>query len=85
MATALRLARPADAVVARRDAFIARVEARCPGRVLTGHRTERLPGIASFVFPGTSGESMLLDLERRGSSAPAVPPARPAATSRRTC
>jgi cysteine desulfurase len=34
--------------------------------VLTGHRTERLPGSASFVFPGTSGESILLDLERRG-------------------
>jgi cysteine desulfurase len=34
--------------------------------VLTGHRTQRLPGSASFVFPGRSGESILLDLERRG-------------------
>ena len=58
--------RPADDVVARRDAFIARVESEVPGAVLTGHRTERLPGSASFVFPGTSGESILLDLERRG-------------------
>ena len=27
---------------------------------------ERLPASASFVFPGTSGESVLLELERRG-------------------
>jgi cysteine desulfurase len=67
MAAALRLASgPAEEVVARRDAFIARVESEVPRAVLTGHRTERLPGSASFVFPGTSGESILLDLERRG-------------------
>ena len=33
---------------------------------LTGHRVERLPGHASFVLPGVSGESVLLDLERHG-------------------
>lgn len=67
LAAALRLAAgPADDVIARRDAFIARVESEVPGAVLTGHRTHRLPGSASFVFPGTSGESILLDLERRG-------------------
>ena len=67
IAAALKLASgPADDVIARRDTFIARVEAEVPGAVLTGHRTERLPGSASFVFPGTSGESILLDLERRG-------------------
>ena len=67
LAAALRLASdPADDVIARRDAFIARVESEVPGTLLTGHRTERLPGSASFVFPGTSGESILLDLERRG-------------------
>src|SRR5699024_275541 len=27
---------------------------------------ERLPGHASFCFPGISGESVLLDLEQRG-------------------
>jgi cysteine desulfurase len=48
----------------RRDTFIERVEAL--GGQLTGHRTQRLPGNASFVFPGRSGESILLDLERRG-------------------
>ena len=68
MATALRLARSGDAakVTARRDRFIARVEAEVPDARLTGHRTERLPGHASFVLPGVSGESMLLDLERHG-------------------
>jgi cysteine desulfurase len=52
--------------VGRRDAFIARVLADVPGAVLTGHPTERLPGSASFVFPGTSGEAILLELESRG-------------------
>ena len=67
VAAALRLASgPADEVVKRRDTFIARVESGISGAVLTGHRTDRLPGSASFVFPGTSGESILLDLERRG-------------------
>ena len=68
MATALRLARAADPdpVRARRDAFIARVEQALPGLQLTGHRVERLPGHASFVLSGLSGESVLLDLERRG-------------------
>jgi cysteine desulfurase len=67
IAAALKLASgSSDDTAARRDAFIARVEAEVPGAVLTGHRTERLPGSASFVFPGTSGESILLDLERRG-------------------
>ncbi len=68
LATALRLARAADPnpVRARRDAFIARVERDLPGARLTGHRTERLPGHASYVLPGVSGESVLLDLERHG-------------------
>jgi cysteine desulfurase len=53
----------------RRDAFISRVEAL--GGQLTGHRVHRLPGNASFVFPPSdrhsrSGESILLDLERKG-------------------
>lgn len=67
MATALRLAGgDTSEAAARRDAFIARVLAGVPGAVLTGHPQHRLPGSASFVFPGTSGESILLDLERRG-------------------
>jgi cysteine desulfurase len=67
MATALRLAAAGDGgTTGRRDAFIARVLAEVPGAVLTGHPRQRLPGSASFVFPGTSGESILLDLERHG-------------------
>jgi len=49
-----------------RDAFIAEVLSTVRGAQLTGHPTRRLPAAASFVFPGTSGESVLLELERRG-------------------
>ena len=67
MAAALRLAAGDNTdVITRRDAFIARVLAEVPGAELTGHPDRRLPGSASFVFPGRSGESILLDLERRG-------------------
>ncbi len=71
IATALTLAETerADEVArvgALRDAFIARVLALVPGARLTGHPTHRLPGTASFVFPGTNGETVLLELERRG-------------------
>jgi cysteine desulfurase len=53
-------------VSALRDAFIARVLTLVPGARLTGHPERRLPGTASFVFPGTNGETVLLELERRG-------------------
>lgn len=53
-------------VAARRDAFVDDVVVRVTGARLTGHRTERLPGHASFVLPGRSGESVLLDLDRHG-------------------
>lgn len=67
MATALRLAGgESDEIVTRRDAFIDRVLAEVPGARLTGHRNHRLPGSASFVFPGTNGETILLELEARG-------------------
>jgi len=71
LATALTLAgqSKADAaarVSALRDGFIAAVLAGVPGAVPTGHPAERLPSVASFCFPGTSGESVLLELERRG-------------------
>jgi cysteine desulfurase len=67
MAAAMRLAVADNApAVVRRDGFIARVLSGVPGAQLTGHPVDRLPGSASFVFPGRSGESILLDLERRG-------------------
>lgn len=34
--------------------------------ILTGDRSERVPGIVSFVLPETGGETVLLELERRG-------------------
>ncbi|MGZ5371135.1 cysteine desulfurase family protein [Aeromicrobium sp.] len=67
MAAALGLAGgDSTETVARRDRFIKRVLAEVPGALLTGHATHRLPGTASFVFPGTSGEAILLELEARG-------------------
>jgi cysteine desulfurase len=53
-------------VTAVRDRFIAEVLRQVPGALLTGHPTRRLPTIASFCFPGTSGEAVLLELEQRG-------------------
>ncbi|AUZ35166.1 cysteine desulfurase [Arthrobacter sp. PGP41] len=53
-------------VEALRDSFIDAVLTGVPGAVLTGHPAERLPSVASFCFPGTSGESVLLELERQG-------------------
>lgn len=34
--------------------------------ILTGDQTQRVPGIVSFIFPETGGETVLLELERRG-------------------
>ncbi|MCC4906832.1 cysteine desulfurase family protein [Microbacterium sp. cx-59] len=71
LATALELAErereeSAARVRALRDAFIARVAALVPTARLTGHPSARLPASASFTFAGTSGEAVLLELERRG-------------------
>lgn len=71
LATALALAESERAgsaalVTAVRDAFIARVLAAVPSARLTGDPVHRLPGTASFTFAGTSGEAVLLELERRG-------------------
>jgi cysteine desulfurase len=71
LAAAIRLGdtarreRAGSAALAR-DAFVSAVVSSVPGAVLTGHPVLRLPATASFVFPGTSGESVLLELERRG-------------------
>jgi cysteine desulfurase len=67
LGTALSLVHPdPEQVAALRDAFIREVLAGVPGAQLTGHPLERLPSVASFCFPGTSGESLLLELERQG-------------------
>ncbi|WP_214466707.1 cysteine desulfurase family protein [Microbacterium flavescens] len=71
LATALELAEGDRAeasarVTAIRDRFVARVLATVPSAELTGDPVHRLPGTASFTFAGTSGEAVLLELERRG-------------------
>ncbi|TQL47855.1 cysteine desulfurase [Homoserinimonas aerilata] len=71
LATALVLADDerkagADALGRLRDEFIARILAGVQGSTLTGHPSLRLAGSASFCFAGTSGEAVLLELERRG-------------------
>lgn len=48
------------------ELFVDRVLADVPGARLTGSRTWRLPGHASFVVPGVSGESLLVEMDRRG-------------------
>ncbi|MGC0250210.1 cysteine desulfurase family protein [Pseudactinotalea sp. Z1748] len=71
LATALGVAEAgrvddAETVTARREAFVTGVLDRVPTAMLTGHRERRLPGHASFCFPGTAGEAVLLELERSG-------------------
>ncbi|NEM89868.1 aminotransferase class V-fold PLP-dependent enzyme [Galbitalea soli] len=56
----------APTVTRVRDAFIDDVLASVPDARLTGSPTHRLPGSASFTFPTTSGEAVLLELERAG-------------------
>ncbi|TGO06089.1 cysteine desulfurase family protein [Serinibacter arcticus] len=62
-----------DPVSRDRDAFVAAVLSGVGpllpgdrGVRLTGHPTLRLPGHASFVLGGVSGEAVLLELEERG-------------------
>jgi cysteine desulfurase len=65
LATALTSA-PRGHSAARRDELIDGVLDGVPGAILTGSRTARLPNHASFCFPGTGGEAVLLELERHG-------------------
>ena len=54
------------ALMVSRDALIERVLNEVPGATLTGHSSERLPGHASFVVAGVSGESLLVALDAVG-------------------
>jgi len=56
----------AERVAVLRDGFIAAVLAAVPTAALTGDPVHRLPGTASFTFAGVNGETVLLELERRG-------------------
>lgn len=71
LATALELAEQERELVAARVAattvrFAALVLSAVPAAALTGDPVHRLPGTVSFTFAGTSGEAVLLELERRG-------------------
>ncbi|GAA1341147.1 cysteine desulfurase family protein [Arthrobacter roseus] len=55
-----------ETAVVLRDHLIETVQRDVPEAILTGHRSLRLPAHASFCFPGTSGESVLLELDRAG-------------------
>ena len=73
-ATAFELAEREREAAARRvtearDVLIDRVLAGVPGAFLTGSRVSRLPNHASFCFGMTSGEAVLLELERLGVTA----------------
>lgn len=64
LATGLSLAHSSPEPL--RDALIDGILAAVPSAFVTGSRTSRLPNHASFCFPGTSGEAVLLELERYG-------------------
>jgi len=49
-----------------RDRLIDGVLDRVPSAHLTGHRTQRLPGHASFYLEGVTGESVLVNLDIAG-------------------
>lgn len=70
LASAERGARTAH-LAGLRDRLIAGILAAVPTAVLTGpdpreRPASRLPGTASFCFPGVNGETVLVDLEARG-------------------
>lgn len=48
-----------------RDAVLDGVLAAVTGAFVSGSREHRLPGHASFCFPGVNGETVLLELEQR--------------------
>ncbi|NEG95917.1 aminotransferase class V-fold PLP-dependent enzyme [Bifidobacterium sp. SMB2] len=53
-------------LVASRDRLIRGVLEAIPQARLTGDPEHRLPGHASFIFPGVTGEALLVDLDARG-------------------
>ncbi|GAA3336877.1 cysteine desulfurase family protein [Curtobacterium pusillum] len=55
----------ASIATATRDAVLDGVLAAVPDAFVTGSRTSRLPGHASFCFPGVNGEAVLVELEQR--------------------
>ncbi|MDO5688033.1 MAG: cysteine desulfurase family protein [Pseudoscardovia radai] len=58
--------RNSTALAASRDALVRAVLEAVPTARVTGDPVHRLPGHASFVFPGVTGEALLVDLDARG-------------------
>jgi cysteine desulfurase len=56
----------ADRMTRLTDEFIEAVLAGVPEARLMGEPGSRIPSIASFVFDGLNGETLLLELEQRG-------------------
>jgi cysteine desulfurase len=52
-----------------RDALIDGILANVPGAQLTGHRTQRLPAHASFIFDGVDANMLLMHLDLKGIAA----------------
>jgi len=63
-----RRERDARRLAELRDRVIEGVHTRVPDAILTGHPTRRLPNNASFCFPGTQGESLIVALDLEGIS-----------------
>lgn len=55
-----------ETVAAFEKEFIELALATSPGLQLTGHPDQRRKGLVSFIHPGLNGETVLLELERRG-------------------
>lgn len=53
-------------IAEKRNKLIELIKANVPDAILTGHPINRLPGNASFAFPGTEGESLVMQLDRKG-------------------
>lgn len=68
-ARSARIGSHAMQLMRSRDELIRRMLESVPGCELTGHPEERLPGHASFVIAGVSGESVLVDLDAAGIAA----------------
>ncbi|PLS30617.1 cysteine desulfurase [Bifidobacterium margollesii] len=61
-----RIAAQHDRLVVSRNELIHAIEQAVPQAKLTGDPNHRLPGHASFIFPGVTGEALLVDLDARG-------------------
>ncbi len=52
-----------------RGLLVEGITSRIPGAALTGHREQRLPSHASFVFEGIDGNTLLMHLDMKGIAA----------------